>query len=319
MASHRLQRAVGVASSALLALTLIGPSAVQAAPPGWVFENVALLPATVSPGANAGYTFTIANRGKSNISQLYLTSSATTSPTYLASTRAGCQTTPVLYCAFGALNSGDVIDITIAYTTPTTGSTSSVTFQLNATGVTFSDKGGNSRGDTLNLPMTTALNGGKDFAGGFNLVGGSTFANNPDLGRRNIQSGAVTLPLGAVNIPVTLEDGLPNDAFDCSAVVACSNAFGQWTALNVNKGATYPDGIKLVLTILGREVPNSATVDTIDLIHVLDDDTAYVISARCAGDGLLNGTTECIKVTRVGNNYQIVAWLLSNGGTRFGY
>ncbi|MBA3877288.1 MAG: hypothetical protein C0498_10180 [Anaerolinea sp.] len=314
MASHRLQRAVGVASSTLLALTLIGPSAVQAAPPGWAFENQALLPATVSPGANAGYTFTIANRGKSNISQLYLTSSATTSPTYLATTRAGCQTTPVLYCAFGALNSGDVIDITVAYTTPTTGSTSSVTFQLNATGVTFSDKGGNSRGDTLNLLMTTALNGGKDFAGGFNLVGGSTFANNTDLGRRNIQSGAVTLPPGAINIPVELEDG-PSIDFPC---FGCANLFGEWTRLNVNDGATYDSGIKVVLTILGREVPNAASVDTIKLIHVSDSHGTHTISDRCDGDGLLGGD-ECITVTKVGNNYQIVAWLLSNGGTRFGY
>lgn len=314
MASHRFRRAVGVASSALLVLALIGPGAVQAAPPGWAFENVKLLPATVSPGANAGYTFTIANRGKSNISQLFLTSSATTSPTYLATSRGGCVTTPLLYCAFGALNSGDVIDVTVAYMTPPSGSSWTVTFQLNATGKTFSDKGGNSRGDTLNLPMTTVLNGGKDFAGGFNLVGGSTFANNPDLGRRNIQSGAVTLPPGAINIPVELEDG-PSVDFPCSG---CANLFGEWTRLNVNDGATYDSGIKVVLTILGREVPRGATEETIVLIHVSDGHGTHTISDRCDGDGLLDGN-ECITVTKVGNNYQIVAWLLSNGGTRFGY
>jgi len=117
---------------------------------------------------------------------------------------------------------------------------------------------------------------------------------------------------------VTIEDGLANDAFGC-AVPACSNPFGEWTALNVNNGATYPNGIKVVLTILGREVPNGATVDTIDLIHVLDNGSAYTITERCDGDGLNSDGHECITVTKNGNNFQVVAWLLSNGGTRFGY
>ena len=81
-----------------------------------------------------------------------------------------------------------------------------------------------------------------------------------------------------------------------------------------------------LVTIWGPAVPKDATVDTIDLIHVAATHPAHTISARCTGDGLNSDGDdpgllgdECITVTKAGNNFQIVAWLLSNGGARGGY
>ena len=85
--SIHLRRAVAVVTGAMLAAMLIGPTTVSAAQPGWEFQNLQLLPDTVSPGASAGYSFTIHNGGSSNISQLYLTDSVNAAPTYFVNSR----------------------------------------------------------------------------------------------------------------------------------------------------------------------------------------------------------------------------------------
>ncbi len=350
MSSRRFRRVASVVSTALLALMMIGPAPALGAQANWHFYNPTtgakdageLLPSVVAPGSAAGYSFRIKNDGPSNISQLFLTDSryaddpTNAVPAYFFNDRGtDCQLDPYLYCAFGALNAFDSITVTIAYNTLKDGpATFPVTFQLNSTGNTFSDNKnnprGNSHGDTLSLTLTTTLNAGKDFDGGFN-TDGFVVENVKDLGKKNIQSGAITPPSGSIYTPVTVEDGLPNTAFNCPTTIdQCATAFGEWTRLNVNKGATFTDGFKVVLTIWGPAVPNGATVDTIKLIHVLDDGPTYVIgdvpSERCTGDGLnVDGDDadslgdECITVTKNGNTFQIVAWLLSNGGTRFGY
>jgi hypothetical protein len=316
---------------------LIGPAPAAAAQANWHFYNPTtgqidageLLPSSVFPGRAAGYSFIIRNDGPSNISQLFLTDSrfkddpTNAVPVYLAGDRVGlCQTDPYLYCPFGALNADTQITVTIAYKTLNDGSpTFPVTFQLNSTGNTFSDNKnnntGNSHGDTKELTLTTTLNGGKNFDGGFN-TDGSVVTNVTDLGKKNIQSGAITPPAGALNKPVTVEDGLPENTFICPTTnTDCANKFGEWTRLNVDKGNPFSAGFKVVLTIWGPAVPSGATVDTIDLIHVLDDGSIERIDTRCSTATLPTvANVECITVTKVGKNFQIVAWLTRNGGAR---
>ena len=316
MSSHRLRRIATVVSTALLALMLIGPGAVLAAPPGWLFENMANLPVTVSPGADAGYTFRIRNGGKSNIAQLYLTDSVVASPTYLLSSRSGCQTSPVLKCAFGALNAGDSIDITVAYATPSSGTAFPVTFQLNTTGATFSDKGGNSHGDTLDLARSTALDGSKNFAGGF-VRTTSAISTDASLSKKNPQSSNVTPPV--IDIPVTIEDGIttfPGSGTTPCGTIAAPHCIGDWAKLNVNDAKTGP--VKVILLLYGPSVPNGATVDNITLWH--EGSTPNPITTRCGGTTLpIAGGQECITVTKVGNNFQILAWLAHNGSIRGAY
>ena len=68
-----------------------------------------------------------------------------------------------------------------------TGSAFDVTFQLNSNGATFSDKGNNSHGDSLNSPkFTTALNADKNFAGTFSLDT-TDVSTDPDLSKKNPQ------------------------------------------------------------------------------------------------------------------------------------
>jgi len=311
----RARRFAATLSAALLGLMVLGPAATLASPPGWNIINLKKLPAVVQPGNDAGYSFTITNQGKSNISQLYLTDTIAVPPTYLTSTRAGCVTSPRLSCSFGALAPGDTIDIVIAYATPTTGNSFDVTFELNGTGNTPSD-GGTSHGDTLTASASTALNSSQNFAGGFSPAA-ITFLNNQVLDRTNVQSGKVTAP--GAHLPVTLEDGLADNAFNCSSVPQCSTRFGEWARLEVANGATFSNGIHVTITVFSKNLKPGASTTNINLIHVPASGSPHVISLRCNGSTTLDAVAsgpECITVTPVGKNFQIDAYLLSNGGLR---
>jgi hypothetical protein len=302
-----LRRLVTVASSAILVLMLLGAGIATASTPGWAFTNTATLPATVTPGADAGFQFDIVNQGKSNISQLYLTTSDNAVPSYFSNSRGTvCQLSPTLFCAFGALNAGDSIHVLIAYTTPTLGSSFGIIFQINGTGVSFTDPH-RSHGDTLSQPFTTALSADPNFAGGFQIKDGTTYTTNNVLSKRNDQSSAATS--GALLVPVTIQDGLttpPDGATDPCATLHC---IGDWTALQVGNGTDGP--VKVTLVLYGKSVPNGATVDNIGLWH-----QNTLVSLRCSDPSSIpnGGTNECVTVTLVGINFQIVAWLLHNGG-----
>ena len=282
MSSIHLRRAVAVVTGAMLAAMLIGPATVSAAQPGWEFTNLALLPSAVSPGSSAGYSFTIHNGGSSNISHLYLTDSVNAAPTYFVNSRGTvCQQSPTLFCSFGALNSGDSIDVTVAYATPTSGSAFDVTFQLNSNGATFSDRGGNSHGDSLNSPkLTTALSSNKNFAGAFSLDT-TDVATDPSLSKQNPQSSAVTPPVS--KIPVTVEDGLVTfggAGTDPCGTATLAHCIGDWARLNVDNGAAGP--VKVTIMLYGKSVPNAATTSNIKLFH--EGSSPNPITTQCERD-----------------------------------
>ena len=305
---------------------VLGIGTVSAAPPGWKFVAPKAVPPQVTPGNDAGYSFTILNDGKSNISQLFLTDSIEAEPTFLFTSRGTdvCVTSPRLKCSFGALNAGASIDVVVAYSTVgITAQTLDVTFQLNTTGSTFSDGDKQtSHGDTKDQKLTTALVSNKNFIGGFtaDLV---TYANDQDLGPKNIQSGSIDSP--AAHVGVSLEDGLADNTFSCTGAPGCARRFGEWARIYVADGATFSGGIHVRLTVLGSKVPSGATVDNIVLIHVPtlangSLGTPYSISLRCSSATLPTVPgVECITVTKVGTNFQIEAWLKSNGGAKGGF
>jgi hypothetical protein len=307
---NRMRRLATVATTALLGTMLLGVGTATASTPGWQFQLQTALPTAVTPGADAGYSFRIANIGKSNISQLYLTDSVNAAPSYLSTSRgtAVCQQSPTLFCAFGALNAGDFIDVTIAYTTSTSGPSFAPTFQVNGTGVSFHDAQ-HSHGDTLSTTISTTLSSNPDFAGGFQIANGTTYTTNPVLSRKNIQSSAATS--STLLVPVTIQDGLtapPDGATDPCGTLNC---IGDWTSLHVGSGTEGP--IKVTLVLYGKRVPPGATVDNIGLWH--EGSTSNPITLRCSSSTLPTaGGAECVTVTLVGGNFQIVAWLLHNGG-----
>ncbi|MFL5727209.1 MAG: hypothetical protein ACJ77F_12810 [Chloroflexota bacterium] len=211
------------------------------------------LPATVSPGAPAGYRVTITNNGSSNIASLFLVDkvngSLTVTPVYLTSSRPGtCNELGTLSgplsCSFGALNAGDHVTVVVAYTTPTSGSSSSAEFQGSTSGATFSDTKGRSHGDTLQsdpIVTTTALNSGKNFAGGFSLSAAGFISNDANLNGNNRQStGVKGLPAG---FEATVEDG-PGTTGTCTSTgpVPCTALFGEWSVVNVNGGSSVEGG-----------------------------------------------------------------------------
>jgi hypothetical protein len=306
---HLGRIATALTTGALLG-AMVGAAPASAKTPGWQFLNVQQLPATVADGGVAGFSFRIFNNGKSNISALYLTDSVVAAPVYLTNSRGTvCQTTPDLRCSFGALRSKAFIDVTIAYRVGTTDFTN--TFQLDTTG--DPPGGNNSHGDSLKVTKTTVVNSSQEFDGGF-VVDSTALQTGGELGNTNKQTTKLVPP--STLIPATIEDGITT-GIPC-AIGACAHQVGEWSKLNVNNGATYGAAFKVTLMVWGGSVPGEVGAADIFLLHTLDNGTTYVINTVCNSENAPTNA-ECIKVTKIGCNFRIVAWLFSNGGIRGGF
>jgi Domain of unknown function DUF11 len=241
----RVRRLVATVSIGSLLVIQAFAGSAAAAPPKWVM-SVDKLPAAVTPGGDAGYRVTITNNGPSNISQLYLVTDSTATPVYLTSSRSGtCNElgalTGPLSCAFGALNAGVSVVVTVAYSTVgTSGNAFEIKFQANTTGNTFSDSKGRSHGDQLTTAVSTALNANKNFAGTFSPSDGGTIANDAQLTGNNKQAtGVIGIPAG---FEATVEDG-PGTTGTCTSdgPIPCNALFGEWSVVTVGEGATFDD------------------------------------------------------------------------------
>jgi hypothetical protein len=307
---NRLGRFATVLTAGSMALLLLGVGTASAATPGWGGSQAAAILGSVGPGKDAGFIVTLKNAGPGNISTLSL--KADKAASYVSDSR--CQMTPVLTCFFGAQNVGVEIVFRVAFTTGGAGSFT-VNFSESTNGFA-SDKGGHSRGDINSFPGTVSVtNGGGNFDGGVN-VGGDTYSDNQTVGRNNVQ--ATKLEGAAALTPVTIQDGITS-GIACNAA-KCSNAFGEWSKLNVNNGQVFGAPFKVTLTIYGKSVPNGATAANIVVLHTLDDGvTTQTISADCSPSTGTPTNAECRTVTKVGTNYQIVVWLFENGGIRGGF
>ena len=147
---HFSRLATALVSAALLG-AMVAAAPVAAKTPGWQIINMKKLPPVVADGGVAGFSFTIKNAGKSNISALYLTDSYVGSPVYFTNSRGTTCTLSDLRCSFGALSAGATIDVVIAYGVGSTNFTD--VFQLDSTGDPAG--GNNSHGDSLKQSVTT--------------------------------------------------------------------------------------------------------------------------------------------------------------------
>lgn len=307
-----------------MALMLLGLGTATAATAPWEFLSPVNLPVTVAPSTDtksyyAAWSFTIHNKGTSNIAQLFLADSRTGAAAFVSATRAGCVTTPELYCSFGALNAGDSIDVVVAYKTPTTSGNLPITFQLNANGSTFSDGKNKSRGDTLNLafngapgnPPVTFVDGSADFSGGYALDSAAVFSTNESLTKANPQSTSAKTPSANTTVMV-VESSTYSGGTDpfCGGTVTC---VGQWSTITA-PGASSSNRLKVTITILKKGLPGNVGVDDLFLYH----DGDGIITNPCA-DANDSASAPCIYVTEVGGNFQIVGWFTHNGGARGGY
>lgn len=305
----RIKTFGGLLGSLCLAgsFTLATSGSASAAPPRWEM-HVVNLPATAANEYGAGYQVTITNNGPSNISTLFLVTKIQDSPGVLTTTQGTCSTpnSGPLFCNFGALRAGESLTVIAGYTTPASGSSFDPVFQANSNGVSFTDPK-RSHGDTLQDPneTPTVLTKNTNFAGGFAL-NRNDVTTADDIGKKNVQSTTVTPP--TVGVITTAQDGLPADAFTCTG---CSKTlFGDWSRVTMGHGESFADLFPVTLLVYGKALPDDATQDTIDLVHVLDNGTTEILSTRCAATPTLN----CVTVTPVGSNYKITGWVDENGG-----
>lgn len=253
MRANLTRRRAAMATSFVLLTTAMLASAVgvQASPPSWVMDVIAL-PGSVAPGATAGYSVTITNNGPSNISSLYLVTKSTAPTLYVDDSdgRDGCTGEGVaLSCNFGALNALEHVTVIVAYTSTGTGSFDPV-FEGNTTGQAFKDPK-RSHGDVLiDLDFAgTTLNADKNFGGLFNIDFNGTVSNNASLTGQNKQSTKVSgLP---AHTGATVLDG-PNVSATCtndaSQSIDCSTLFGEWSDVNVGSGGPFAPAIIIQIT-----------------------------------------------------------------------
>jgi len=347
--SSRLRRFASAASAAALLFALIAVAPVSAKTPGWQFidgwtgvpvtdpisktcpacQPFTTSPATVSPNALAAFKVTIKNAGSSNISALYLSTSIPASnpagnPVYIfpavwtneTGPTAPCRsdTSLPLYCSFGSLNSGATVTVEIVFQAPA--ASLSFNFRADGNGNTPSD-GGTSHGDTLLGPTGFNVSTSKDFSGGFDLNGGTPFQTNNILGKKNIQSTAVTSNRAAT--PVTVTDGLTTfpvvGGTDPCLTVTC---VGDWAIVSVGDGTVGP--VEVTITIYGQTIHGNPALSSFGLWH--EGSSPNPITLPCSDPSSIpshggdKAYAECITVQIVGNNYVIDAWLKHNGSGR---
>lgn len=312
MIRKRLGRFATVFTAASMALLLIGVGTASAATPGWKNSNAVAILSNVGPGKDAGFTVTLKNEGPGNIATLSF--KADKEASYVSDSR--CVTSPVLLCTFGAQNVGQTIVLKVAFTVGSAGSFT-VNFSESTNGFSQNDKGGNSRGDINGFSASaTVTTGGGNFDGGYN-VGDDTYSTNQSVGRSNVQA---TKLASAPNLQaVTIEDGVTT--FTCqSSVSQCSRLIGEWSVLHVGDGSVGP--MKVTILIYGNAVSGNPALSSLFLVHTSDAGVTSVIDQQCTYDGDGNvENADCLAgtPTKVGRNYQIVAWLAKNGGIRGGF
>ena len=325
----RIRRLVGVTTIAALMLAAIGAGPVAARNPTWRVTTT-LLPGTVKPGNDAGYDVVIENFGTSNINRLTFSatpvqqngkSAVSLEPTFrtgLTWAPAGrgpevsCTSTGQLVCDLGTVPGFTTISFRVAYQVPAdfTG-TFHVTWARRA-GTGDVEGGNNSRGDKYSVDAITSLNSSQDFDGGF-VVDDFNYATGGTLGRNNKQTSSVDVSDDLITVNV--QDGGVT-APTCT-IAACAHLIGDWADLSVPNNDSM---IKLTLMIWGGSVPGGVGADDIYLLHSNGSGGFDAIGDTddeiCADANTPPSSGECIKVTKVGSNYRLVAWLLKNGTLR---
>lgn len=328
---------IGLISAALLALMTLGIGSVSAQNPSW-FINITPTPAKVGAGHDAGFIVTVGNTGPSNINDLRVIvtpsdllplDSAADDPTHVSdlvykfSGTANCTGLRPLTCELGTLEDDEEVTFTVAYAVPA-GMTGNFDISVAIRAGTGDPDGkNNSRGDKTEKTGFAVIGSG-NFDGGF-VVGADSYQTNPNLGNRNNQSTGL---FGAPQlVPVMVEDGATLGGPECPTP---TGAIGECSLVSVGGGQTFP-AFKVVMLIRGSSVPGNPDPSLIVVHHTFQSgvnpttgDPIYTTeilgdtpSERCDSP-TSPSIVPCIDVSKVGPNYQIVVWLLHNGGLKGG-
>jgi len=298
------------------------PGGVLAATPAW-HMTVTPNPATVSAGADAGYTVRIFNDGKSNISQVFLTDAldkiGTTDSaipreilptTYVSQSQGSCDPAGVrLACALGAIRAGNSATVIVAFSTGANTTLQRI-FEANTTGVA-GDKTGSSHGDVLQEVGTTGTGSGPDFAGRFIVDQNLVVNDSLTLGADNLQSTKVNAPKGAIGVSV--KDG----TFSLVCPVAC---WSQTSEISVGSGALFASGFSVEIGIykdLSQTV--HGVYHEFDAPHLDSNGNPTILGETITATCPKNGTPSaaqipCFRSTNIGGgNILVTVWLKENG------
>lgn len=325
MQRARIHRFASVLGGAALLVALL-PGLASAAPPNWTMD-IERQPEVVQNGSLAGFVITIDNTGPSNIAALYFVDSPVGVPDFLQSTRSGCSTSSGdLLCSFGALTPDDPpIVLTVAYLTPSTGSSYSYSGQLNSTGSTFSDAKGRSRGDALSVSVTTTLSSGRHSAGGFLITADQEVdvANDTNLHPSKNRQSTELLSLGG-GLGAFVQDG-PGVSANCGDF-CLSSYYGEWSRIIVDAGHVQGQPFAVRVTVIGNF--KQADADAALYTHVLDDGVTVVTIGDAADEKDCSATDPdlddggfpsdgCLYASVLpSGNLQFVVWLTQNGWGR---
>lgn len=278
-------RTLGLVTAGLMVMSMLGTGSVLAAKPDLVVTGNAVpgtegdmattaQPTIVSTSETVQFTTSIKNVDKSNVSQLYFTTSslpagATVTKITSADRPTACSTTSTPLCSFGALRPGESVRVTVIFTTPpvadaalTTCPVGSSGFQgsiatLSGNGPYFcvdlrwyangfpTSDGGSSHGDFFDWFDGAGLSGDAvNFRGRFvHLNGQQVVANSLNVGNSNKQGTQASV--NDINIPVTVQDG-PGLPRICTTTITltsgqtfdCTKLSSETSDVNVANGNT---------------------------------------------------------------------------------
>jgi hypothetical protein len=308
----------GALSLSLLAALMAMPAVVMAGVPNWVIlpdndtdaNSVTELPAKVEPGENAGYSVTIRNNGPSTISQLFaFTGEGTPVAEFAAASQGACSPADeAFFCSLGALPAGATVTIVGAFATPTEGTSFSVDFFFNTTGLGTGD-GDSSHGDELQATGTTVLSQDPNFAGGFSTELAETESNGAISGT-NLVSTSLTAPDGQKNLILTVAD--ETALSDNPACTGC--IYPAFTAeLHLGDGSA-SFGLMTVVIDYQKNLWKTANFNKLSVVHIHDDLTRHEIpfSSSCSGE------VECATFTNLpGGHGQVTLYLAQNGWVKY--
>ena len=359
------QKLAGLTAASVLALSAIAAGTVSAATPtvawgSFTPDNTATgaQPDLVSAGSVVSFTVSLRNDDHSTISQLYLkavTQAAAPAPEvtglyFVSSNRSSCaqpstsQTT--LSCSFRNVKPHNVVTVQVGYAVPA-GTASScllgpaknfaaptdtkqgsdmecVNFVWSTTGATTSDQNNTSHGDVWNfydgVSTTSDTNTGSTYV----FKSEQFTVANGALGGGNGQSTRAVV--NEPNQGVTVSDGTPIEALDCSAstlsATDCANfnkdKFGEWSFITVGTTGTQPGGAAFSITISidpsVYPLPSGVNKNNIAVYHQYTTSSGTVeeiISSSCARR---NPSLPCISSVTVSKTLVQVTFLTLHNG-----
>ncbi len=361
---HLRARTFALISSGLLALSVLGTGSVLAARPNLVVTGNAApgtigdtattaLPTTVSTSDTVQFNATITNKDKSNVSQLYFTTSslpagATVSSISSPGRPTACSTTATPLCTFGTLRPGDSVGVTVIFTTPasTTQSVTTCPVGSNGTSATLSGHapyfcvdlrwyangfptgGNNSHGDFFDWFDGAAFSGDAvDFHGRFVYLNGQkVVANGLTVSSSNRQGTQASV--NDLNIPVTVQDG-PGVARICTTGVItlggglhsgqsfdCSTLSSETSDVNVAQG----NNVSLfAILIKFYQAPNNLKGSSPVALHQYTAPGGGLVTETITNQcQFTNGVPTTVPCLVIGSGAkQVTIWNIHNGKFNF--